>query len=191
METHTAKTKQLLRCFSSCQYISGPNCSQSHGLDSIMQKRNLKHYFSMHIQIFADRLRTGNNSTSEFSGRYGGKKEKNKVLSMKKCRLGKESWQPCNFCFALPSADRHLLCIPGRAGLLQQPSAGKEPPLQTLAQGCTVPLGALGRVIGREEFKDIKNQVKVSLYPSSSVGTWEFKLKVHIPYQIQVQAPLS
>lgn len=116
---------------------------------------------------------------------------------MKKCRLGKETWQPCNFCFALPSADRHLLCIPGRAGLLQQPSAGKEPPLQTLSQECTVALGALGRVIGREEFKDIKNQVKIKghfhliFYPSSSVGTWEFKFKVHIPYQIQVQAPLS
>lgn len=111
---------------------------------------------------------------------------------MKKCRLGKESWQPCNFCFALQS-DRHLLCISGKAGLLQKPSAGKGLPLQTFpafSQG-TVTLGALGRVIGKKEFKDTKNQVKVSLYPSSSVGTWEIKLKVHIPYQIQVQAHLS
>lgn len=120
METHTAKLKQLLRYSSSCQYISGPDCGQSYGLNSITQTGNLKHYFSMHIQIFADRLRNGNSCTSELSCRYREKKgKKNKVLSMQKCRLGKESWQPSNF-FTLQSADRHPLCIPGKAGLLQQ-----------------------------------------------------------------------
>lgn len=75
--------KQLVRYSSSCQYISGPDCAQYHGLDRITQKGNLKHYFSMHIQIFADRLRTGNNSASELSRRYKGKKVK---IRFKACR---------------------------------------------------------------------------------------------------------